>query len=96
MRFDLHKLKGTIHLTITACVYNCIYIIDTSQYCSFVIGGAWLVAYKEEQKKRFNAVLCPLTQEESEISKKTSKVQKLQSVTKSDEKVKILDGMYLV
>ena len=70
-------------------------LLIQSQYCSFVIGGAWLVAYKEEQKKRFNAVLCPSTQEESEISKKTSKVEKLQSVTKS-EKVKILDGMYLV
>lgn len=61
----------------------------------FLIGGAWLVAYKEEQKKRFNAVLCPSTQEESKKSKKASKLEKLQPLTKN-EKVKILDGVYLV
>ena len=62
----------------------------------FIKGGAWLVAYKEEQKKRFDAVLCPLTRKDylegPQKSKRNVKSRKAHSVTKG----KILDGMYLV
>jgi len=62
-------------------------------------GGAWLVAYKEEQRKRFNAVLCPMTKEEykSEPHKpsKTKKSVK-SSPFKNVEDHPVLDGHFLL
>lgn len=62
------------------------------------VGGAWLVAYKAEQRRRFKAVLCREpdvslpTKSISSVSKRSFKTSK----TDEDKTRKKLDGFYLV
>lgn len=58
-------------------------------------GGAWLVAYRAEQRRRFKAVLCtgdPGVTTQSLITKFKSE----ETETIEDEKPRKLDGFYLV
>ena len=61
-----------------------------------LLGGAWLVAYKAEQRRRFKAVLCRDSDValpgKSSVSKSSLKSDK----TSEDEKRTKLDGFYLV
>lgn len=59
------------------------------------LGGAWLVAYRAEQRRRFKAVLCagePRVPPQPLITKFKSE----ETGTIEDEKPRKLDGFYLV
>ena len=61
-----------------------------------IVGGAWLVAYRAEQRRRFKAVICagdPNASSKSLI--KTFKREESQT-TEEDLKPRKLDGFYLV
>ena len=61
----------------------------------FILGGAWLVAYKAEQRRRFKAVLCCDPEIPSSQKSLTSK-QRLKSTSQDEKTRKKLDGFYLV
>ena len=82
----------------TFCVYR-IYLAMRVVVIFFflrIVGGAWLVAYRAEQRRRFKAVICagdPNASSKSLI--KTFKREESQT-TEEDLKPRKLDGFYLV
>lgn len=58
------------------------------------VGGAWLVAYRAEQRRRFKAVLS--NEPVQEIVPDASLLRKRQSPELIQERAKKLDGFYLV
>ena len=58
------------------------------------LGGAWLVAYRAEQRRRFKAVLS--NEPVHQIEPDASLMRKRQSPELIQEKAKRLDGFYLV
>lgn len=76
-------------------VFNLIFIFFLDLFC-LLLGGAWLVAYRAEQRRRFKAVLCS---GEPSVPAKPVVITELKEEeleTIEDEKPPKLDGFYLV
>lgn len=69
---------------------------------SYEAGGAWLVAHKAEQRRRFKAVLCAKPRTYSQIREERKRALKDGShivppaPEAEEEEEKILDGFFLV
>ena len=75
---------------------NLIFILFSLDLFCFLLGGAWLVAYRAEQRRRFKAVLCsgePSVRAKPEV---ITKLKEEESETIEEEKPPKLDGFYLV
>ena len=87
-----------IYLFFLCVLYVCLEIYFCCYHFFFrrILGGAWLVAYRAEQRRRFKAVICagdPRFSSKSPI--KTFKREESQT-TDEDLKTHKLDGFYLV
>ena len=82
---------------ITELIVSILNLYTNSHYISqLYAGGAWLVAYKAEQRRRFKAVLCrepDVSLSDKNLGSKQS--SKLRKADGSETKRK-LDGIYLV
>ena len=61
----------------------------------YLQGGAWLVAYRAEQRRRFKAVICggdPIIQRQSSVTK----LQSDDTDSIEEERPQKLDGFFLV
>ena len=87
-----------------------LYLIYNTIICNFVsnvisASGAWLVAQKAEQRRRFKAVLCAKPRDYDMIREERKRAEKegtpivpplIYDDVEEDEETRVLDGFFLV
>lgn len=69
--------------------------VSYQPFVLYLQGGAWLVAYRAEQRRRFKAVICggdPILQRQSAVTK----LQSDETDSIEEERPQKLDGFFLV
>lgn len=69
--------------------------VSYQPFVLYLQGGAWLVAYRAEQRRRFKAVICggdPISQRQSAVTK----LQSDDTDSIEEERPQKLDGFFLV